>query len=140
MDGSRFDTWTRRRFGLAVGGLTGALQSLLQSPTAQAKKKRRRKRKEEKETSCKRLGDCCSPGETRKCCDNLPCRPLFGDQAFRCCHEAGEPCTIGEFDFTCCSGMCDGSECVCKTTGQSCSFDAQCCSFSCESSKCAAVT
>lgn len=135
MDGSRFDRWTRRRFGLAASGLTGALPGLLQPPAAQAKKKV--KKKDEKKR-CKRLGDCCIPGG-QKCCNDLPCRGLFGEQAFRCCHQAGEPCTIPEFDFTCCSGMCDGSKCVCKTAGQDCSFDSQCCSFDCASGKCAAA-
>ena len=28
--------------------------------------------------------------------------------------------------------MCDGSECICKENGETCSDDAQCCSFNCD--------
>ncbi len=60
MDGSTFDAWTRRRFGLAAGGVLAALASL---HGASAKKKRGKR--------CKKLCAGCKPGGKRKCCDGL---------------------------------------------------------------------
>ena len=47
MDGSRFDAWTRRRFGLAAGGAIGSLLGLqiAGSDDAEAKKRKKRCRK-----------------------------------------------------------------------------------------------
>ena len=39
MDGSRFDAWTRRRFGVAAGGLAGSFLPLAGWDDAEAKKK-----------------------------------------------------------------------------------------------------
>jgi hypothetical protein len=40
MEGSRFDAWTRRRFGLAAGGVAGSLFGLLAREAAESKKKK----------------------------------------------------------------------------------------------------
>ena len=45
MDDSRFDAWTRRRFGLAAGGLSASLLGLVSLDDAAAKKKRKKKKK-----------------------------------------------------------------------------------------------
>src|SRR5215211_8922662 len=48
MDGSRFDTWTRRRFGLASGGMATALLGLGlagRDPTRLTAKQRHKRRK-----------------------------------------------------------------------------------------------
>ena len=90
MDGSRFDAWTRRRFGIAVGGATLAESISLISGIAAKRKKR-----------CKRLGKPCSPGG-RKCCKTLKCRDI-GDPNpdFRCCRPDGQSCANSD---QCCSG------------------------------------
>jgi len=45
MDDSRFDAWTRRRFGLATGGALATLFGLLDADDADASRKSRRRRK-----------------------------------------------------------------------------------------------
>jgi hypothetical protein len=45
MDGSQFDVWTRRRFGLAAGGLSASLLTLASLEDAEAKKRKKRKKK-----------------------------------------------------------------------------------------------
>jgi hypothetical protein len=89
MDGSYFDAWTRRRFGLAAGGLVGSLGALAGRGDAAAKKKRKKR--------CKRLRQACTLGRKRqRCCQG---RGLFCDEVFalpdgqtHCCHEAGGTC------------------------------------------------
>ncbi|MGH2618347.1 MAG: hypothetical protein ACRDJC_24215 [Thermomicrobiales bacterium] len=94
MDGSRFDAWTRRQFGLAVGGVATSLAGLASLAETAAKKKRRKKR-------CKKIGKTCSPNG-RKCCKKLTCREKGEiDPQFRCCKPDGQPCTSQE---ECCSG------------------------------------
>lgn len=39
MDGWRFDSWTRRAFGIAAGGLVAALAGLILLDSADAKKR-----------------------------------------------------------------------------------------------------
>lgn len=43
MNGSRFDVWTRRRFGLATGGLAASFLGLATVNELEAKRKRKRK-------------------------------------------------------------------------------------------------
>jgi hypothetical protein len=90
MDGSRFDAWTRRRFGFAIGGATlVGLHSLTAGEAAKNKKR------------CKKLGKPCSPGG-RKCCKKLKCREKGEiDPQFRCCRPDGQPCTSSD---QCCNG------------------------------------
>ncbi|MGH2618030.1 MAG: tail fiber domain-containing protein [Thermomicrobiales bacterium] len=102
MDGSRFDRWTRRRFGRLAGGAAAALFG---SATADAKKKRRRKKR------CKKLGDTCTPGGKRRCCGNLRCdKTLVGNPSVLCCKGEGESCG-GHID--CCDDLgCPAQTCV----------------------------
>jgi hypothetical protein len=104
MDESRFDAWTRRRFGATVSGALTALISLAGVNDSEAKKKRKKKKR------CRKLGKTC--GGKRKCCGSLPCETIDGLSGKRCCHQSGESCS-GEED--CCgflfcnsgSGLCD---------------------------------
>ena len=64
MDGTRFDAWTRRRFGAVAGGLAGSLLMLAGHDDAEAKKKKKK---------CKKLGQPCQPGGKRKCCHHNLC-------------------------------------------------------------------
>jgi hypothetical protein len=70
MDDARFDAWTRRRFGLAAGGLAVVLGELVWGDAA-AKKKHKHKHKR---TKCKsqqtRCHKQCFKGN---CCPGKPC-------------------------------------------------------------------
>jgi hypothetical protein len=125
MDGSRFDAWTRRRFGAAAGGLAGSLLGLAAFTGTAAKKR------------CRKLGEPCKQDGSRKkkCCKGkgLQCRedpPL----EFRCCRKGGEPCTDSGEASQCCSLDCREGTCFCKALGQSCGTDRHCCSFNCDTS------
>lgn len=130
MDGSRFDAWTRRRFGLAAGGVAAALTGLIPTGEDAAAKNKRKKR-------CRKLGQVCTPGGKKKCCGDRFCARSFTfTVADRCCKGGGERCT-GEEDATCCTGLCTlAGECFCKTGGQSCDRNGQCCSRKCSGGKC----
>ncbi|MGH2615535.1 MAG: hypothetical protein ACRDJC_09875 [Thermomicrobiales bacterium] len=99
MDDFRFDAWTRRRFGLAAGGIAAAVLGIAPGTDTEARKKRRKKK-----TRCKKLGDVCAGGK-RKCCDNRAC--VLIDNSLRCCKDEG-PCTD---NFQCCSGLCFQGSC-----------------------------
>jgi hypothetical protein len=134
MDGSRFDAWTRRRFGLAAGGLAGALLGLVGRDDAVLSKKKGKKKKR-----CRRAGQGCTSGKKRKCCKNLDCQSIEARGGAKlCCREVGGSCSLETQE--CCSGLCNGVECFCKTAGGNCEFDANCCSpLTCEGGMCAAL-
>jgi hypothetical protein len=122
MDGSRFDAWTRRRFGQAAGGLAGSLLAMGEFADAEAGKRR-----------CKKLGEPCKPDGKRKCCrrKGLQCRedpPI----EFRCCRKGGEPCTASGVEGECCSLDCRNGTCFCKGLGAACGTNRHCCSFNCD--------
>jgi hypothetical protein len=96
MDGSRFDAWTRRRFGVAAGGAAATLFGLASLSDAAAKKKRKKRPKR-----CRKLWATCSP-RGRRCCNRFKCRDVGDpDPEFRCCKLDGERCSG---DDECCSG------------------------------------
>jgi hypothetical protein len=129
MEGSQFDVWTRRRFGLAAGGLSA---SLLAVTGVEAKKKRKKKKKKK----CIKLGQECDP-DGKACCDCLACGPIFDGLVENvCCRPGSTPCSIANA-AECCSGQCVGDFCFCKSNGNPCSVDTQCCSFNCLSNQCA---
>jgi hypothetical protein len=127
MDGSRFDAWTRRHFGLAAGGLAASLMGLAASGDVEAKKKKKKKKKK-----CKNLGVACTPGGKRKCCGKkgLSCQPPIElPGGFHCCRRGFEPCASAS---ECCSETCTDGFCACKTEGLPClGIDAACCSLNC---------
>jgi hypothetical protein len=93
MDGSRFDSWTRRRIGLAASGLAVALAGLF---PVDAKKKKKRKKKQ-----CKKLGATCSP-TGRKCCKGNACESVCCKQSGKSCASSDECCTLAVcFEGTC---------------------------------------
>jgi hypothetical protein len=108
MDASRFDAWTRRRFGLAVGGVAAALFGLAERGEVAAKKRHKKKKR------CRKLGDACTQGSKHKCCNGATC-DLVGDggvlQTF-CCHENGGACTE---DVECCQGNFCGVDGICRS-------------------------
>lgn len=98
MDGSQFDTWTRRRFGLAAGG--AALASILgiaNLPEAEAKKRKKKKKKK-----CRKLGETCDINrKNEQCCNNE--------------QDCGQVQGLGNSNF------------CCKPHNSSCSFNEDCC-------------
>jgi hypothetical protein len=129
MDGSQFDIWTRRSFGLAAGGLAGSLLAVA-GLDAEAKKKKKKKK-------CKKFGDSCSESGKNACCCGLTCRhPILdevdGDEK-QCCTAGGFPC---DTDGECCSANCLGDFCFCKGNLQPCLEDFHCCSFHCVEDVC----
>ena len=109
MDGSRFDGWTRRRFGLASGGIaTAGLLGLLGLDWEEAEARRRRRRKKRKKRRCQRLQQPCDQSRrTQDCCNvNFLCAqvPSLGSGNF-CCKQAGQGCSV---DNDCCGrDACD---------------------------------
>jgi hypothetical protein len=104
LDGSRFDGWTRRRFGLVTGGATATgLLSLLGFEEADARRRRRRrKRRKKKQQQCQRLGQSCNQTLRRQqCCNqNQLCAQVSGlGSGNFCCKQNGRGCTV---DTECC--------------------------------------
>ena len=123
MDGSRFDAWTRHRFGLAAGSLAGSLLGLtrLAGNGARAKKKKQR---------CRAEQDVCKSSGKRRCCKGLLCQgPFLGPGRPRCCRKGLAAC---QKNNQCCSAECVDGKCACKTNGQECGGNATaCCSQNC---------
>jgi Chaperone of endosialidase len=106
MDDTRFDAWTRRRFGFAAGGLAAAVLGLAGSEDAQTKKKNKKR--------CKKLGAGCKPGGKRKCCGTLRCDQISFEPSpkTRCCRKEGDPC--GDH-LHCCDNLCCQDSGLCGT-------------------------
>jgi hypothetical protein len=90
MDGSRFDAWTRRHFGLVAGTLAASLLGIAARDDADAKKKKNRKKKKR----CKTLFQGCNPKKKRRCCQSLACEAPTGSSAKRCCIDDNESCVV----------------------------------------------
>jgi hypothetical protein len=111
VDSSRFDAWTRRRFGIATAGIVAGLLGLGERDDAPAKRKRKRKRRKQKQKpKCEQHRTRCNPKNDKElccgglACDEVPelgghhcCRQLFGDcqQDSDCC--ANTVCTAAGF-------------------------------------------
>lgn len=110
MDGSRFDAWTRRRFGLAMGGLAASLRSAASPDNAEAKKNRKKRKKKK---PCQTVGIACNVGGKRKCCSGLSCELNAGGDTSRtfCCQTVGNPC--GQL-ADCCDGLGCAPDGICK--------------------------
>jgi hypothetical protein len=120
MDGSHFDAWTRRRFGVAAGGLAGSLLAQAGTPGAEAKKGKKKKKK------CGKLNASCNQNK-KTCCCGYECFEPNGGGA-RCCRTVGFPAaSAGD----CCSARIELGTCICKTVGQPCSSSQNCCSGFC---------
>jgi hypothetical protein len=136
MDGSRFDEWTRRRFGLVAGGVATSLLGLA-ALEAEAKKKKKKKRKKKKR--CRKLSAVCTQGGKKKCCGGFLCgHPITSTAGDHCCNPAGTPCSSATAS-QCCTTICrtDNNLCFCKDSGQSCDSNSQCCSNTCTNGLCA---
>ena len=89
MDGSSFDGWSRRRVGVAAGGLAAALLSLAGMGEAAAKKKKKKKKKKK---CCLAVRATCSSDS--QCCEGSVCGQRAGIENITvCCVPDGQPCT-----------------------------------------------
>ncbi|MFN8679116.1 MAG: hypothetical protein U0Z70_22230 [Thermomicrobiales bacterium] len=124
MDDTQFDTWTRRRFGLAAGGAAATMLGLLgavglnEEDAEAARRNRRNKnrknkgRKNRRRDRCRKLGQTCDDSRRRQQCCNATqlCAqvPNLGSGNF-CCRQLAQNCSI---DDDCCgrnrcrSGAC----------------------------------
>jgi hypothetical protein len=131
MDASRFDAWTRRRFGLLAGGSIATLAGLSAIADSEAKKKKKKKKCKKslkscggKKKCCKKLtcGDtltndsvCCKPlqgtcTDQPECCGDTICTNVDGLEGERCCVVVDKPCNEPQ---DCCTGLtCDSGTCV----------------------------
>ena len=87
MDGSRFDAWTRRNFGVAAGSAAVGLLALAGLRDAQAQVPEAK--------NCRKLGQSCD--QTRKnqeCCNtNNLCAQIDGEGSGTfCCKQVGGNC------------------------------------------------
>jgi hypothetical protein len=104
MNGSRFDAWTRRRFGLAAGNAAAALLGLTggRSNPVVAKKNSKpktcKKGKKKCGKKCIAKSKCCGGCGGQTCCDGK-CRDLANDGAN--CGACGNVCS-----FMCVAGEC----------------------------------
>ncbi|MGH2618031.1 MAG: hypothetical protein ACRDJC_22615 [Thermomicrobiales bacterium] len=112
MDGSRFDLWTRRRFGRLAGGTLAALLGAIAPQKTEAKKRRKKKRRKPPQQRCQSTRQACSTSGEPRCCGSLVCddNGCVGDPV--CLQSEGGPCGDG----------CDcrlGLECS-ERTGNTC--------------------
>jgi hypothetical protein len=97
VDDHRFDAWTRRRFGLAAGGLAATVLGFAGIEDAQTRKKRKKR--------CKKLGASCKTGGKRRCCGTLKCDQISFEPSTktRCCRKKDQPCAD---NHDCCADLC----------------------------------
>lgn len=109
MNKSRFDSWTRRRFGLAVGPAAGALVSMA-GIGADAKKK-----KKTCKTCCTAVRGSCS--SSSECCEGSICAQRQGIENIAvCCIPEGSPCSnIPGSQLECCGTLECSPSLVCAT-------------------------
>jgi len=118
MDGSRFDAWTRRRFGAAAVGLAagcvelvmrGDRTSLVTTTEAKQRRKKKKKRRGEVNPACEPLRSRCNPHNTRElCCNGLACGVVADLDGNRCCRLRYGECVS---DGDCCNNLfCRGGE------------------------------
>jgi hypothetical protein len=133
MNASRFDAWTRRRFGLVAGGLTASLLGLIEPEVAEARKCKDLRQKcgknkpccKKKNLKCREVLDdpdnkrCCRPvqgkcAEANECCGDFICDDIAGQVGTRCCGAEGRPCAEQD-------DCCDSFFCVTSSDGLVCS-------------------
>jgi Chaperone of endosialidase len=137
MDDTRFDAWTRRRVGVALGG--ASLLGLTQLRPAAAKKHKPKIR-------CRKELQTCDPTDkTQQCCSGLNC-DVFGVQVgLHCClglrarYDQGAIHCCGEQLCEVVDGL-SGTRC-CADLGNRCSENADCCAGTvCGQGRCAALS
>lgn len=132
MDGSRFDAWTRRRFGLVASGMATAILALTPPRDGDARNHKKKKKKR-----CRKLEKPC--GKKKRCCRGSRCAQSATYGRKVCCHGYGQPCPrqgsecCGDLacgmiaglpteDIRCCGGPG-------RRFGDGCKTDQDCCLF-----------
>jgi hypothetical protein len=111
MEGSRFDSWTRRRFGLATGSAAMAgLLALVGAVETEAKQNNNNNNNRRRKKKCRKLGQFCDENRrNQSCCNaNQLCAnvPGLGSGTF-CCKHNGQGCSVNN---DCCGkNICDSS-------------------------------
>jgi hypothetical protein len=119
MDGSRFDAWTRRGIGLALGGGVISALGLSLRDDATAKKKKKKKR-------CKKLKQACQPGSKTKCCQDLACGESVAlPLGTHCLRRAQGACADASECLA--PSLCDDGHCCFLEEDGPCSEDEDCC-------------
>lgn len=107
LDGSQFDAWTRRRFGLVTSGAAAAgLLGLIGLRDTEAKKKNKNKKKK-----CRKLGQSCDQTQKeKKCCKNsqLCAQVQHKGGGNFCCKQRGQGC--GKDEDCCGSDTCGNND------------------------------
>jgi Chaperone of endosialidase len=142
MDGSTFDTWTRRRFGVALGG--ASLLGMADSFTGDAKGKKKKGKK--KKVRCRKVLQTCDPNAKDKfCCGGFNCDVFGAEVPLRCCLGLRSRCDTGSKhccrELTCGSAVgLSGPRC-CAEEQDLCSEDEDCCiGLDCGQGRCNQVT
>jgi hypothetical protein len=112
VEGTRFDSWTRRRFGLATGSAAAAgLLGLFGAAGTEAKNNNNNKKKK-----CRKLGQTCNENKkNQSCCnDKQLCANVSGlGSGNFCCKQLNQSCSVST---DCCGkNVCDSSG-HCKTS------------------------
>jgi hypothetical protein len=109
MDGRTFDAWTRRRVGLAAGGLAMTLFGWAGEPETAA---RRKKDKNKDKKRCRKLGQTCDQSKKNKqcCSDKQLCAQISGQGSDTfCCNQRNERCS--ENSDCCGNDRCSSGRC-----------------------------
>jgi hypothetical protein len=111
LDGTRFDAWTRRRFGLMTGGAIASTLGLAGLLDADAKKKNNKNKNKNKKKKCKKLQQSCDQSKkNKKCCNkNQLCAQVSHlGSGNHCCKQRGSGCSE---DADCCGNdRCGGND------------------------------
>jgi hypothetical protein len=121
MDGSQFDAWTRRRFGMATGGAAAAaLLGLMGLADVDANHKNKhdgnsnknKNKNNNNKKKCRKTGQSCDQTQKKKkCCNkNELCAQVQGQgSGTRCCKQHNQGC---KNDSDCCGNdRCDNRKC-----------------------------
>ena len=111
MDPSRFDAWTRRRFGAAAASAVTALLGARAEEGARARRKKRKRRSRTKHR-CEQLRTPCNPRNDRElCCNGLACGLVPELGGHHCCRWRYVEC---EINADCCGNLrCAGAPGFC---------------------------
>lgn len=111
MDGARFDSWTRRRFGVAAGGAAASLVGLVGRLQTDAKKDNKNNKNKDKK-KCRKLGQSCNQSnKNKKCCNNKQlCAQISGQGSGTfCCKQRNDSCSD---NADCCgNNKCSSGKC-----------------------------
>jgi hypothetical protein len=134
MDGSFFDAWTRRHFGVASGSLIASLLTANLATNVTAKKRRKKKkcgkRRKRCHGKCVKKSLCCGDGDcpaNTYCCEG-DCvsldRPCHQDGTYACFADGVLRLSVEEEVF--CTRTSDLPICALCTSSEGCLADERC--------------